>query len=86
MTKQKFSPVVTHVISGDLWAGAEVQVFNLCLALQQSGGANVTAVVFNTGVLYERLQTLGIPLTLADEKTVSPWGIAHAIALSLIHI
>ncbi|MEX2475919.1 glycosyltransferase [Marinobacter sp.] len=73
-------PVVTHVISGDLWAGAEVQVFNLCQALQSSGEVDVTVVVFNHGVLHEKLTSLGIPVTLADERKLGSWAIAIAIS------
>lgn len=80
MTQQAQTNVVTHVISGDLWAGAEVQVYNLCLALQASGNATVTAVVFNTGILYKKLLAVGIPVSLADEKKLGPWAIARVIA------
>ncbi|WP_297793887.1 glycosyltransferase [uncultured Marinobacter sp.] len=80
MKQQNQAPVVTHIISGDLWAGAEVQVYNLCLALQASGKATVTAVVFNTGILYEKLLSLGVPVSLADEKKLGPWAMAKAIA------
>jgi hypothetical protein len=57
--------VVTHIVSGDLWAGAEVQVYNLCRALQASGQITPTAVVFNNGILSEKLQELGIPVSIA---------------------
>ncbi|MGM0767451.1 MAG: glycosyltransferase family 4 protein [Pseudomonadota bacterium] len=80
MTQQVQTTVITHVISGDLWAGAEVQVYNLCLALQASGKATVTAVVFNVGILQEKLLALGIPVSLADEKKLGPWAIARVIA------
>lgn len=74
------NPVVTHIISGDLWAGAEAQVFNLCDALQASGNVSVTAVVFNAGILQEKLLALGIPVSLADETLLGPLAIAKAIA------
>jgi len=72
--------VVTHVVSGDLWAGAEVQVYNLCEALLTSNQVLPTAVVFNDGILHEKLQKLGIPVTLADETRLRPIAIARAIA------
>lgn len=71
---------VTHIISGDLWAGAEVQVYNLCKALNGSDEVAVTAVVFNPGILHDKLVELGIPVTLADESSTGPIGIAKAIA------
>lgn len=61
------APVVTHVVSGDIWAGAEVQVYQLCRGLIESGEATPTAVLFNGGTLHDKLQALGVPVTLADE-------------------
>jgi len=72
--------VVTHVVSGDLWAGAEVQVYNLCRALQATDQVAPTAVVFNAGILYDKLRELGIPVTMADETKLGPIAIARAIA------
>lgn len=72
--------VVTQVVSGDLWAGAEVQVYQLCRALASRNELKVTAVVFNEGTLNEKLEGLGIPVTLADERKLGPMSIARAIA------
>lgn len=82
MTKKspKRPITVTHITSGDLWAGAEVQVYNLCKALNTSDEVAVTAVVFNPGILHDKLVELSIPVTLADESSTSPMGIAKAIA------
>ena len=82
MTEQsvKHHITVTQIISGDLWAGAEVQVYNLCKALHNSDEVAVTAVVFNPGILHDKLVELGIPVTLADESSTGPMGIAKAIA------
>ncbi|SNB55496.1 Glycosyltransferase involved in cell wall bisynthesis [Marinobacter sp. es.042] len=80
MMQNDATRVVTHVVSGDLWAGAEVQVYNLCEALLTSNQVLPTAVVFNDGILHEKLQKLGIPVTLADETRLGPIAIARAIA------
>ncbi|MDX1560730.1 MAG: glycosyltransferase, partial [Marinobacter sp.] len=75
------SPItITHIISGDLWAGAEVQVYNLCQALSARMDVSVSAVVFNSGILHDKLIELGIPVTLADEGHTGPFSIAKAIA------
>lgn len=71
---------VTQIVSGDLWAGAEVQVFNLCKALHRSGEVAVTAIVFNPGILHDKLAELGIPVTLADERSTGPVRMARSIA------
>jgi len=80
MTESNSTLVVTHIVSGDLWAGAEVQVYNLCKALKASGQITPTAVVFNHGILSEKLQELGISVSIADETTLSPLAIARSIA------
>lgn len=76
---------VCHVISGDLWAGAEVQVLNLCLALKAVEDLKITAVVFNHGTLSERLRLLDIPVTVADEKTMNPLAITRTIVRHCKH-
>lgn len=71
MAKAK-PPVVTHIISGDLWAGAEAQVYQLISGLKAADQIVPTAVVFNKGILYNKLAGLGINVTLADETSMSP--------------
>jgi len=66
--------VVTHIVSGDIWAGAEAQAFQLISGLQANASIKPTAVVFNPGVLFDKLEELGINVTLADESTLSPQG------------
>lgn len=64
--------VVTHIVSGDIWAGAEAQAFQLISGLQANGVIKPTVVVFNTGVLLDKLTALGVYVTLADETVLSP--------------
>lgn len=71
--------VVTHIVSGDLWAGAEVQMYQLIRGLLQSEKVQPTAVLFNRGVLQEKLEALGIPVTVADESSLSPVRMVFAI-------
>ena len=51
---------VCHVFSGDLWAGAEVAIFNLLCGLQEQRGVRVLALSLNEGMLTERLRQAGI--------------------------
>jgi glycosyltransferase involved in cell wall biosynthesis len=67
--------VVTHVVSGDIWAGAEAQVYQLVRALKANQRVSPTAVVFNDGALMQKLMAAGIPVTLTDEAVKSPLGI-----------
>jgi len=72
--------VVTHIISGDLWAGAEVQVYNLCKGLIKTQTVRPTAIVFNEGLLSARLRELGVEVEIADETRLGPIGIIRAIS------
>jgi len=42
--------IVLHIFSGDLWAGAEVVIFNLLTRLNQEAGPRVLALSLNEGV------------------------------------
>lgn len=59
---------VLHIASGDLWAGAEVQVCNLVRALQQQPDLEVEVVLYNHGELEARLQQAGVAVTVFDES------------------
>lgn len=61
---------VLHVVSGDLWAGAEVQAFTL-MTMLQSMGVEVHAALMNEGELAARLRSRGIPVTVIDERTLN---------------
>jgi glycosyltransferase involved in cell wall biosynthesis len=63
---------VTHIVSGDIWAGAEAQAFQLISGLQANGVIKPTVVLFNPGALFDRLTALGVNVTLADESVLSP--------------
>lgn len=75
--------VVTHIVSGDIWAGAEAQAFQLISGLQTNGVIKPTAVLFNPGVLFNKLKALGVDVTLADESTLSTLGQTKAICKHL---
>lgn len=59
---------IMHMISGDLWAGAESQAYTFLKALYRTKKYNLTVVVFNEGELFERLAHEGIPTHLIDER------------------
>jgi len=60
---------VMHIISGDLWAGAESQAFTLLKHLNSSTTLHV--VIMNDGELAHRLRQLHIPITLIPESTLN---------------
>ena len=66
---------ICHVMSADLWAGAEVQLATTAAYLVEQPGVSMTAVLFNDGPLADRLRELGIPVAIIDETTTSALGI-----------
>lgn len=61
---------VCHLISGDLWAGAEVMAFNLLKELQQFRDIDASAIILNEGHLARGLRKAGVPVFVVDEKNV----------------
>lgn len=59
---------ICHLISGDLWAGAEVMAFHLLNSLKTIPGVDLFVVLLNKGRLSEELKSLGIPVYVIDES------------------
>jgi glycosyltransferase involved in cell wall biosynthesis len=57
-----------HILSGDLWGGAEVQI---CLqaAAQRAEGVDARALLFNSGETSSRFSANSIPIFIAPEAT-----------------
>ena len=72
---------VCHVMTADLWAGAEVQLFTTASYLSQRQDVVLTAVLFNEGRLAGELRRLGIDVAVIDEASHS----AADIVLFLTH-
>ena len=63
------SPIsIVHMASGDLWAGAEQQLYHLIKALKAESGVAVSAVILNEGRLSEELKALEIPVEVIPEN------------------
>lgn len=58
---------VCHLISGDLWAGAEAQVTILLEGLSHHDKVDVYAVVYNKGLLANKLRQLNLKLFIIEE-------------------
>jgi len=58
---------VCHLISGDLWAGAEAQAFTMLKSLSTCDDLDIQAVILNNGKLYSKLCELGLETHLIDE-------------------
>lgn len=59
---------VLHLASGDLWAGAEVQLYHLACYLQKSADTELMVVLMNPGELQQRLVAAGITVKVIDES------------------
>lgn len=66
---------VCHLISGDLWAGAEVQAATLMAELACRADLRVRAILFNRGELGRRLERDGIPVTVLPESEIGLPGL-----------
>jgi glycosyltransferase involved in cell wall biosynthesis len=60
---------VLHIISGDLWAGAEVQAYTLLTSLKDHCDLHV--VLMNDGELAQKLRLANIPTEIIDEQQIS---------------
>jgi glycosyltransferase involved in cell wall biosynthesis len=59
---------VCHIVSGDLWAGAEVLTFNLLRQLNKIPDLTISAVVLNEGRLAEELRRQGVTIRVIGER------------------
>lgn len=60
---------VLHVVSGDLYAGAERIVEELAIAQHARLGQSVCVAVFNEGLLESRLRAAGVETRVFDERS-----------------
>lgn len=65
---------VCHVMSADLWAGAEVQVATVAAYLAARPDVRLSAVLLNEGRLAAELRQLGVPVSVVDEREHGPIG------------
>jgi glycosyltransferase involved in cell wall biosynthesis len=59
---------ITHLASGDLWAGAENQLHNMVLAMHRTGEVDIDVILLNEGLLAERLRAAGVTVTVFPER------------------
>src|SRR5262245_43073369 len=59
---------VTHLASGDLWAGAESQLHNMVLAMHRTSDVDIDVILLNEGLLADRLRQAGVQVTVFRES------------------
>jgi glycosyltransferase involved in cell wall biosynthesis len=58
---------VCHLVSGDLWAGAEVMDYCLLKGLKAFPDLDLSAIILNHGRFADEVRKLGIPVNVVDE-------------------
>jgi len=71
---------VLHIISGDLWAGAESQVYQTLRSLHSSNfDIDIRCLLFNDGILARRLREVPFQVFVIDENRNNFISMIHAI-------
>lgn len=71
------SKTIVHLASGDLWAGAEVQLLQLVSQYTLSQENILIVVLFNSGQLEAELNEKDVEVIVLDEKIFSSFAIAR---------
>ncbi len=66
---------ILHIASGDLWAGAETQLYYLATSLMTRSDINLHIVLLNDGVLKNKLIGKGVTVTVIDESKYNSFTI-----------
>jgi len=74
---------VLHIASGDLWAGAEVQLFTLTCALNKLADTRVSVILFNHGTLEKKLLEMGISVFVYDESKTGSLKLLQQLRLAI---
>ncbi|MCW8107254.1 glycosyltransferase [Alteromonas ponticola] len=76
---------VLHIASGDLWAGAEVQICTLLKALISSG-AKVSVIIFNEGRLADELVQAGANVIVISESQNGIFSLIKKVKIQLARL
>ena len=75
---------ITHIASGDLWAGAEAQLLTLCKSLNSMNELRIDVILLNNGELEHRLKSENIDVCVFQEGKYSSYQIYKKIKSRLI--
>ena len=70
---------ILHIVSGDLWAGAEVMLYTLLKTLYKEPNTRVSAVILNPGMLEQKLRNFGISVHVLDESNLNSFQILYRL-------
>lgn len=77
---------VVHIASGDLWAGAEIQLCTLARQLVRVSDISLTVVLLNHGILEQKLVNSNISVCVINERKLNSIVILHKLFLLLRRI
>jgi L-malate glycosyltransferase len=75
---------VCHLMSGDLWAGAEVQLFTVLDSMKTEPGVGISVILLNDGKLAQKLRESGFDTRVIDENKYGFFQIRKMIAEHLL--
>jgi len=75
---------ITHIASGDLWAGAEAQLLTLCKSLNSINGLHIDVILLNNGELENRLKLHNINVMVINELNYNSYQIVKRIKKQLL--
>jgi glycosyltransferase involved in cell wall biosynthesis len=70
---------VVHLASGDLWGGAEAQLYALAKELNRSAEISLYVILLNHGILEQRLMGQQISVTVFDESKLNGFQILRKL-------
>lgn len=74
---------VTHLISGDLWAGAEVATFHLVSALAERSDLEISVIALNSGDLVQHMERSGVRVEVISEAETTTAALLRAVRASV---
>lgn len=77
---------VVHIASGDLWGGAEAQLYGLAKELNKSAEVELSVILLNQGILSKRLQEQGVEVTVLDETKLNGLQVLQMVYRLLANI
>jgi len=77
---------IVQVASGDLWAGAETQLYTLCSALKKIDKTKLNVILLNHGTLERKLKEIDINVHVIDENKYNAISIIIKLIKLFFHI
>lgn len=75
---------ICHLISGDLWAGAEVQAYTLLMAIKKKHDISIYVIILNNGKLSKLLKKENFNVKIIEENNNSFLSIKKQIVTYLV--